>query len=525
MNRASLAPAKLLRIATLFVPSLIAWGVIIEVHETPHLVHALGEALLPLWLVMAGALAVRMIEGGAVERLRGGRHVALLDHLDVLTSTGRAVMWSGAAAVVASVATGWASLAVVGMLGLGVVYVTATWTALVAGGEEPWRGARVVRSILPEVASEGDPVREEVRLRGVKIPSGYRLFARGDTGLLGSESRYVIGSDAAGAEMLLGSDLGRAPRGEHKLPPLSMWLQDILGLCRTPTQRFGATAYTTLPKPGAVDGARKILGEGGDDARVVETRRLPTEGLFRIREYAPGDDTRRIHWVRSLQSRQLVVRLPDEIPPAEPAVRLILDSQLLGADSLTSQAPGELLDALVRIWLGVGKSLADSGVRVNLVAAAQKNEDDRFTVVERPMRQRSPREALRLGARVRWQPSLPLSSLIKPGREKQVVVSSRPRPVAGLDGAADLLWVVVPEVVWTSPEPAPAERSPFQLPFPIGSVENRIVRRMKERRRVERARRDGALFNDLLCWTDWKRLSGAYVARPNGGRIALEVIP
>jgi uncharacterized protein (DUF58 family) len=515
MTRSSLARSG--RIATLVVPSLIAWGVVLSSTTTTHLVRAVGEALMPLWLVMAGALVVRVVEG-ALGRHGGAR---LGDHLDVLTSTGRAVMWSGAAAVVAAVLTGWASLAVVGMLGLGVVYVSATWTALVAGGEEPWRGARVLRSIVPEVAVEGDLLREEVRLQGVRIPAGYRLFARGDTGRLGSESRYVVGSDAAGAEVLLESDLGSAPRGEHQLPALTMWLQDVLGLCRTPIHHLGATRYTALPRPSAVDGAKKLLGRGGDDTQAVESRRLPTEGYFRMREYVPGDDTRRIHWVRSLAARQLVVRLPDEIPPDEPAVRLILDSQLLGADALSCKAPQELLDALVRIWLGVGKSLADAGVRVNLVAAAHKG--DGVVVVERPLRQRSPKEGLQLGARVRWQPSLPLAALMKPGREKQVVVSSRPRPVG--EAAGEVLWVVVPEVVWTSPEPWPAERSMFKLPFPIGAAENRLGRRVRERQRIERARRDGALFNDLLCWTDWKMLSGAYVARPKGSRIALEVIP
>jgi hypothetical protein len=78
--------------------------------------------------------------------------------------------------------------------------------------------------------------------------------------------------------------------------------------------------------------------------------RMPTEGTFRIREYTPGDDTRRIHWVRSLQANQLVVRLPDEIPQAEPAVRLVLDNCLAGTESLSCIAQDELLDGLVRVW-------------------------------------------------------------------------------------------------------------------------------------------------------------------------------
>src|SRR5213075_1562985 len=119
------------------------------------------------------------------------------------------------------------------------------------------------------------------------------------------------------------------------------------------------------------------------------TQRQPSEGVFRIRTYVPGDDTRRIHWVRSLQMNHLVMRLPDEVPPAEPAERLILDSELWGTESLSCRAPDELLDALVCVWLGIGKALSELGVRVTLVTAAA--HDGCTSIVERPMLMRSAR--------------------------------------------------------------------------------------------------------------------------------------
>jgi uncharacterized protein (DUF58 family) len=277
---------------------------------------------------------------------------------------------------------------------------------------------------------------------------------------------------------------------------------------------------TALPRPGAVDDARKLLGAGGDEKETRPTHRLPTDGTFRLREYAPGDDTRRIHWVRSLQANQRVVRLPDEIPPDEPAVRLVLDTHLFGTEALCCHSPDELLDAMVRVWLGVGKSLSDGGTRVTLVAAAPKGGEQ--VVCERPLRPRATREALKLGARVRWQGALPLAQLLAAGPARQVVVSARPRPV---DSPSEVTWVVVPEVAWTSAEPWPPEPSYLALPYPMGSADNRLSRRRAEHARAAAARRDGALFNELLCWTDWSRLSGAYVARPSKGRVALEVVP
>jgi uncharacterized protein (DUF58 family) len=519
--------ARSYRLLTLFAPSLIAGLAVLaagdereggfRMADAGSLTHAASQVLVPLFLVMAGALAIRLIEATILGQKR--RAGTLLDQLDILTATGRAILWSGSAAIAASLYTGWASLAVLGILGLGVVYVAVTWTSLVAGGDEPWRGAAIDRAILPAVATEGDPVREEIRLRNVKIPAGFRLFVNGWSRRHGPNSRYAVSSEGSRAELLLESDLGAAVRGEHTAPPLQLWLGDVLGLTRTPIARFGAAAQTVLPKPGQVEGARLLLGKGRDDTTTVPTRRLPTEGLFRLREYAPGDDTRRIHWVRSLNANQLVVRLPDEIPPAEPAVRLILDTHLVGTETLACRAPDELLDALVRVWLGVGRALSDTGARVTLVAATTKG--DGLVATERPLSARIPKEALRLGAKAAWQPSMPLKTLLKSGTERQVVVSSRPRPTEAEEG---VVWVVVPEVVWTTPDPWPDERSVLQLPHPIGAAENRWGRRAAARRRAAEARRDGAIFNELLCWTDWRQLRGAFVARPKGARIALEVV-
>jgi len=510
--------ARGLRVASLVVPATAAGAVALTAVDASALVAAGAEAMAPLWAVMLGALAVRAVEGA----VRGRRAI---DHLDVLTPTGHAMVWGAAAAIAASVWTGFASLAVIGLLGLGIVAATATWTALAAGGDEPWRAARVERAIVPALAVEGDPLREEVRVSGVRIPPGFRLFASGRASRHAPVSRYVVGSEASGADVKLESAIGSAQRGEHAGEPMRLWLGDVLGICRTPTAKLGEATYTALPKPGAVDGTKNLLGKGGDDTLLIPARKFPTEGLFRLREYAPGDDTRRIHWVRSLNARQLVVRLPDEVPPAEPAVRLILDTHLLGVDSLTSRAPAELLDAMVRVWLGVGRALADGGTRVTLVAAGRSH--GAWSAIERPLTSygaHGSKEALKLGARAAWQPALPLASLLahSPSRkERQVVVSSRPRPV----DAEDVSWVVVPEVVWTMPEPWAPSASWWKLPFPIGSADNRLGRRRAERKRLDEMRRDGAIFNDLMCWTDWKALQGAFVARPNGARIALEVIP
>ena len=511
--------SRTLRITTLFVPSLIAAIVTMRVgHE--RILHVASPALVALWVIMAGALTMRLIEASRPIRGVAIDRPSRWEHLDVLTATGASVMWLAAAALVAAAITGWASLSVIGVLGLGAVYLSATWTALVAGGVEPWRNATIMRSIFPAVATEGDSMREEVRLTGVKIPAGMRLFAIGRSTRHGRITRYVVGSEGSRADVKLESDLGPATRGEHHAPPLALWLGDVLGLARTPIAHRAGASFSVMPRPGAVDGVKQLLGNGGDDAMSRPAHKFPTEGTFRIREYVPGDDTRRIHWVRSLQTNQLVVRLPDEIPPAEPMVRLILDNHLCGTETLTCRAPDELLDALVRVWLGIGKALVEGGTRVTLVTAAPKG--DVMAAIERPMMPRAAREGLKLGARVTWQGTVPLPSLLAKQATKQVVVSSRSRPI---ESSSDILWVVVPEVAWTSREPAIPTQAPVTLPYPSGSADNRLGRRVRERRRIETMWRDRIMFSQVMCWTNWRSFSGALVARPDEGRVALTVIP
>jgi len=462
---------------------------------------------------------VLLVRFGAAlhEQMRSSEASTPIDRIDVLTANGAAMMWTGLLALIGSAWSGWASLGVIGVLGVGTVSVAALWTAIVAASNAVWRRAEVSCSVLPEMATEGDPLREQIEIRALAIPPGMRLFVMGRAQRHGVISRYVV--DGEVGELRLESELGPALRGEHHAPPLAMWFGDVMGLTRTAVVHRAPTAFTVVPRQVAVDGARTLLGEGGDDQRALPAHKMPTEGTFRIRSYVPGDDARRIHWVRSLQQDQLIVRLPDEIPPADPEIRLVLDNELFGTDALTCRAPDEMLDVLVRVWLGIGKALAGQGTRVTLVAALR--DGDAITPHERVIHARSTQTAMRFGSRIGWQSKVALEQLVGARRDKQIVVSARPRRVA----SAEVKWVVVPEGAWTMPEPGlPAESATRHL-YPIGAPENRGDRRVRERARATTRWQDRAIFSQVMCWIDWSRFSGDHVARPNQGRVALEVIP
>jgi uncharacterized protein (DUF58 family) len=515
----SAAAARRLRVASLLVPMFIV-TILVADEGSGALMHAAGFVLYGVWLSLVAVLGVRFVIA-CRKRIVTGSESAPWDQVDVLTSSGTAMLWTGVGALVLARLTGWASLSVLGVLGVGIVLLAALWTACAAVGDRPWRRAKVSRSIIPGIAIEGEMLREEITIADLSVPPGMRLFVLGRAMRHGLPSRYVVdGKDACG-EVKLEAELGVAWRGEHQAPALAMWFTDVLGLARSGVVYRGDTSFTVKPKAVVVEGVQKLLGAGGDAQIARPTVHAPTDGTFRIREYVPGDDARRVHWVRAAQRDDLVVRLPDEIPPADPAIRLVLDNELTLCDALNCRAADELLDALVRIWLGVGKALAATGTRVTLVVAAEKTGG--MKLVERRLDARASDVVAQLGARVCWQDGMTLDSVLGDRAERQIVVTARPRRVA----SEHVRWVVVPEVAFTTLDCDVPPEDTFEHPFPAGSPENRRTRRHRERYGVMMKWQDRAFFSQLVCWSEWSRYTGDHVARLDRGRgrVVVEVIP
>ena len=180
------------RIGSVFVPPVAAGAIVLRGGAAIQL-DVIGILVLAWW-VMTGTLVIRYLEA---TNARGLEQPNPLAHLDVLTSTGRAIMWSGLVAIVLATQTGWASLSVVGILGIGAVCVAVTWTSIVAGGDRPWRAAVITREILPRSSTEGDALREQIELVGVRIPSGMRLFVQGRATPHGLTTRYCVAARRA----------------------------------------------------------------------------------------------------------------------------------------------------------------------------------------------------------------------------------------------------------------------------------------------------------------------------------------
>ena len=188
-------PKHAFRVATLVVPSWLAWYVAFTAAHPSELTSAVRLALGPLWVLFVGALMLRTIK----IVWDGRRETPILTQLDVLTSSGSALAWLSAFAIIGAVWLGWASLAVVGLLGTALFHIVVLFTFFAVRGGDPMRAASISRRFVPEVVTEGDPVIEELRFAGARIPLGFRLFASGRLGPRWAMTRHVLDAAESGA--------------------------------------------------------------------------------------------------------------------------------------------------------------------------------------------------------------------------------------------------------------------------------------------------------------------------------------
>jgi len=500
-------PKAAFRVAVLVVPSALAW---FEAFTDPHpsdLTDVVTSALAPLWVLLVTALVVRGVT--AAVRRRSDPSVSILAELDVLTAGGRALAWASALSILGAVWLGWASLAAVGLLGTALFHIVVLLSLFAMRSADPMRGASITRRFAPEIVTEGDAVIEELHFEGVRIPIGFRLFAEGRVGPRWATSRHVLDASEAGGEVVLESDVGPAIRGEHDPEPLVVWLQDTFGICRSKRVEVSASHLTVLPRVRETEKASTPLDRGDGPRAPRPAFQLPTEGFFKLREYQQGDDVRRIHWVRSLAARELIVRLPDELPPDKPRVRLVLDTFFPEAFSFACDAPSELLDAMVGVWLAIGRTLAESGTRVTLVTTIPQG--DAYAQTRQELTRRAFGPALRLGAKVTWQNRILVDELLTD--EATLVVS---RAMLARPQQGNVRWIaVVPGEHVTNPVwPFPSDAL---MPHPMGSADNRWSRSREVSNRIARLRTEHS--RALLVMHGVSRpLPGSFLARLDEGR-------
>ena len=228
-------------------------------------------------------------------------------------------------------------------------------------------------------------------------------------------------------------------------------------------------------------------------------RRAPTEDWFRIREYLPGDDTRRIHWKLSVKLGHLQVRQPETVPVVRRRVRLVLDTYLPSAYAEGEEVDlvlGDVLDRLVELWLSLARALVERGESVQLAVAT--GDTAKPTETLELARGAQPR-MLELGSRVQWQSATDfhrVGDALERG-QSMVVITARflPLPPLPPPAAGTVTWVFLPvadEIPTAVPRRAGEKLLAFfTQPFAPGAEENALLasaQRGNARRRLETVR-------------------------------------
>lgn len=456
-------------------------------------------------------------------------------HAGVLTPRGYSLLFAGLLFLFASLGLHWGDLGLVATMGLllfyGVVGVTSFLSAFLVSGYQRAAAREQVtirREMSPAVVLSGEPGEERFHLRGVPVPPGYHLLIEDVLpDELACETRHVVGAAVRSEEATVAGKLRRSPRGLYRLGPAKIGYQDVFGLTRISVASAASCDLKVLPRFRRLEIVEPPRSKHKSPDVVTRPHRFPNEDFFRFREYARGDDTRRIHWKLSVRSGRLTMRLPESREQSVRQVILVLDTFLPGSGA-GHDAVGlaEVLDRLVEVWIAAAAELVSRGDSVTLVAAV----DDGFGNLRiEQIGGRTPRTRWQdMGARTRWQDRFDLPRLFEevgPATDG-IAVSARfdappPLPFQG----QRFTWIYhPPEVALGPPEP------PFwqvllggggfltllsalvRLPDPVGSDENTVGARWR-RYRFEKARYDARKRLRLRVRTGAHAVVGALVAR------------
>ncbi|QKW33519.1 DUF58 domain-containing protein [Actinomadura sp. NAK00032] len=199
-------------------------------------------------------------------------------------------------------------------------------------------------------------------------------------------------------------ELSAQRRGFLDVGPLDLVRTDPLGLARA-ARTAGDETVRLLVHPRHHElTVLPAAGGGGRDTSSAATR--ATEGSFAgLRELAPGDDVRRIHWRTSARRGRLMVR--ENADSARPGVTVLVDDRHGRAelDALAEAAASIVVsgpDLPVELRLaGGGYSPPSAGVtaHLDLLAEATSRPDADFTAACARLRAGSGRAVVLLSAR------------------------------------------------------------------------------------------------------------------------------
>ncbi|UZN04537.1 DUF58 domain-containing protein [Cellulomonas sp. S1-8] len=219
----------------------------------------------------------------------------------------------------------------------------------------------VTHRLVPERAPRLGPAAAHVSLRNASpwLP------------LLVAGTDHVAGRDVPLAPIRLapqGSGVVEVPvptdrRGLLPVGPFVLERRAVADLVRSREQRGGSSTLVVTPRllvaSGPPTGRRR--GHAGAQERVEHGG----TDLVGLREYAPGDDLRRVHWASSARHGTPMVR--EDADPAEPHLTVLLDDR---AAAYRPGAAGDGFEEAVDVAASLVHACVAAGVPVRCVTVS-----------------------------------------------------------------------------------------------------------------------------------------------------------
>ncbi len=265
----------------------------------------------------------------------------------------------GLVALVASWAFGSTPLAVVG-LGLAGAGVFARLFARAAKGS-----LELERKVLAGDRIEGDDLAVEIRVRHRRRLLGGAILLRQRLGAFERAARVQ-----RSRTVIVFSDL---PRGRHRLAPLEVVLTDPLGLERVEQQVDDAESILIRPRIPILTSIFSAHGAREAGAARSLLRRPTGFEIHAVRDYAPGEPLRAVHWPSTARRGRLMVKELEDAPRDDLAI--VLDQD---ADGVAGPPGQSSFDAAVRAAGALALAQVLWSRRVVLVGTAPETDDVRI---------------------------------------------------------------------------------------------------------------------------------------------------
>lgn len=215
-----------------------------------------------------------------------------------MTRTGWGLLVAAVTLVAVAVLTGLAELLVVGF-GAGLALVVG----LIWSRRQPT--LRVVRRIDPPRVVVGEPAQVHLVVTNESSNSTRASTFRERIG--GVDQPIALGALAAATTVTVSYDLPTSRRRVIDLGPASLHQGDPFGVVDATVQVGDIDRFVVHPRQFALAGfpsARDRSLDGPEARRVA----LGSMSFHTLRDYAPGDDLRHIHWKSSARTGSLMVR-------------------------------------------------------------------------------------------------------------------------------------------------------------------------------------------------------------------------